>query len=242
MLKRSVDVLASALGLIVTSPVLIGLSVVIWLQDFHSPFYVADRVGRNGRMFKMVKLRSMSVGVDKSGANSTAQNDPRITRVGRWMRSYKLDELTQLWNVLTGQMSLVGPRPQVKRDVDLYTDAEMRLLAARPGITDISSIVFSDEEMILSGTQNPGLAYNQLIRPWKSRLGILYVENVSIWLDLRLIVLTVLTIVNRKRALLHVRSIVQSLEAEQELVEISGRDIPLYPYPPLGSTEIVKSF
>ena len=93
MLKRAVDVLASALGLIVTSPILIGFSVAVWLEDFCSPFYMAPRVDRGGRDFTMVKLRSMSIGADKSGVDSTAQNDPRITRVGRWIRSYKLDEL-----------------------------------------------------------------------------------------------------------------------------------------------------
>ena len=241
MLKRTVDILASALGLIVTSPILIGFSMLVWFQDFHSPFYVADRVGRNGRMFKMVKLRSMSVGADKSGVNSTAEDDPRVTRVGRWIRSYKLDELTQLWNVLIGQMSLVGPRPQVKRDVDLYTETEMGLLAVRPGITDLSSIVFSDEGKILEGVADPDLAYNQLIRPWKSRLGILYVENVSIWLDLKLMVLTILAIINRASALGYVRSILVKLEAETQLVEICSRATPLYAYPPPGSTEIVTS-
>ena len=138
-------------------------------------------------------------------------------------------------------MSLVGPRPQVRRDVDLYTETEIGLLAVRPGITDFSSIVFSDEGEILEGEQDADLAYNQLIRPWKSRLGLLYVKNMSVWLDFKLIALTILAIVNRTSALSHVRAIIESLEAEKELVQISGRTIPLYPYPPPGSTEVVTS-
>ena len=138
-------------------------------------------------------------------------------------------------------MSLVGPRPQVRRDVDLYTETEMGLLAVRPGITDLSSIVFSDESAILEGEPNPDLAYNQLIRLWESRLGLLYVENMSVWLDFKLIALTILAIANRASALVHVRAIIESLEAEKELVEISAPTIPLYPHPPPGSTEVVTS-
>ena len=121
----------------------------------------------------MVKLRSMIINADKNKVDSTASDDMRITRVGMMIRAYKLDELTQLINVLKGDMSLVGPRPNVQRDVDLYSETEKRLLSVKPGITDFSSIIFSDEGDILSGLDDPDIAYNQLIRPWKSRLGIL---------------------------------------------------------------------
>ena len=144
-MKRMFDILVSSVGLIIVSPLLIPVCILIWLQDYHSPFYVAPRVGRFGKVFKMIKLRSMIINADKSGVDSTAANDKRITKLGQFVRRYKLDELPQLINVLKGDMSLVGPRPNVKRDTDLYTDVEKGLLLAQPGITDMASIVFADE-------------------------------------------------------------------------------------------------
>jgi lipopolysaccharide/colanic/teichoic acid biosynthesis glycosyltransferase len=190
MIKRLFDFTASALGLLLSSPVLLPVMFLVWLQDKHSPFYVASRVGRNELPFKMIKLRSMVINADKSGIDSTAANDNRITAVGQFIRRYKLDELTQLWNVLKGDMSLVGPRPNVKRETDLYTPLEKKLLRVKPGITDISSIVFSDEGDILKDQTDPDIAYNQLIRPGKSLLGLLYIDNQSLVLDLNLCFLT----------------------------------------------------
>ena len=181
MIKRLVDILASFFGLLITSPILLPVMFLVWKEDKRSPFYIASRSGRNGTTFKMVKLRSMVVDADKSGVDSTSGNDMRITPIGHKIRRYKLDELIQLWNVLIGDMSLVGPRPNVKNETDLYTDVEKRLLLVRPGITDFSSIVFSDEGEILEGKKDPDLSYNQLIRPWKSRLGLAYIENQSIF-------------------------------------------------------------
>ena len=120
----------------------IPICVLIWLQDFHSPFYIAPRVGKDGKIFKMVKLRSMIIDADKTWVDSTSSHDKRITPIGRFVRAYKLDEIPQLWNVLKGEMSFVGPRPNVKREVDLYTEIESNLLTVQPGITAISSIVF----------------------------------------------------------------------------------------------------
>ena len=125
----------------------------------------------------MVKIRSMIINADKTGVDSTSSDDMRITSVGKVIRKLKLDELSQLWNVLIGDMSLVGPRPNVKSETDLYTKIEKNLLNVKPGITDFSSIVFSDEGDILSGSDDPDLLYNQLIRPWKSRLSLFYIEK-----------------------------------------------------------------
>jgi len=136
------DMLVSFLGLLFLSPVLAVVTYLIWKQDHHSPFYVAPRVGKNGRLFNMVKLRSMIAGADKTGVDSTSADDSRITSIGHFIRRFKLDEFTQLWDVLKGDMSLVGPRPNVKRETDLYTDVEKGLLDVKPGITDFSSIVF----------------------------------------------------------------------------------------------------
>ncbi len=189
----------------------------------------------------MIKLRSMVVNADKSGVDSTGSNDQRITAVGHFIRRYKLDELSQLWNVLRGDMSMVGPRPNVKRETDLYTQAERGLLAAKPGITDFASIVFSDEGDILKDHPDPDVAYNQLIRPGKSRLGLFYLQQASLWLDVRLCWLTAVAIASRRRALQGVVGLLRSLGADEALVQIAGRDSPLVPMPPPGGDRIVTS-
>jgi len=189
-MKRIFDFILAFIGLIISSPILLPVIFLVWIQEWHSPFYIAPRVGKNEKPFKMLKLRSMIVNADKSGVDSTSSNDKRITGVGKFIRKYKLDELSQLWNVLLGHMSLIGPRPNVKRETDLYTDQEKRLLTVRPGITDFSSIVFSDEGEILKDQIDPDIAYNQLIRPGKSMLGIFCIENRNFLVDFQLIFLT----------------------------------------------------
>jgi lipopolysaccharide/colanic/teichoic acid biosynthesis glycosyltransferase len=240
-MKRFFDIVVSSFGLLIFFPLLFVLCLLIWLQDRHSPFYIPSRVGRDGNPYKMVKLRSMVIRADRNKVDSTANNDPRITAVGRFIRRFKLDEVPQLWNVLKGEMSLVGPRPNVQRETDLYTAEEKRLLSVPPGITDISSIVFSDEGSILEGRPDPDLAYNQLIRPWKSRLGLLYVAHRHVKLDIELIFLTVLSAVNRRSALDKVARIVAGLGSSTELVDVARRIKPLQPAPPPGMNEIVTS-
>jgi lipopolysaccharide/colanic/teichoic acid biosynthesis glycosyltransferase len=241
MLKRGVDVIVSGVGLALSSVVIVPVAVAVWLQDFKSPFYLGPRVAKGGGIFKMVKLRSMVSRADTSGVDSTSATDPRITPVGRFIRAYKLDEITQLWNVLWGQMSLVGPRPQVRRDAEMYTAEEKRLLSIRPGITDFSSIVFADEGEILKGRSDPDLAYHQLIRPWKSRLGLFYVENASLLLDLRLIWLTAVAIVSRRRALEGVHAELVKRHAPYDLAQVALRTAPLEPSIPPGGGAIVIS-
>lgn len=240
-MKRLLDILVSLFGLILLSPLLIPVIVLVWLHDYYFPFYIAPRVSINGNTFKMVKLRSMRVNADKAGVDSTSGDDPRITSVGKFIRRYKLDEITQLWNVLIGDMSLVGPRPNVKRETDLYTEEEKKLLTVKPGITDIASIVFSDEGDILEGKADPDLAYNQLIRPWKSRFGLVYIENQNFILDIKLILLTVVAMLFRKFALLKIRRLLIGLNVSAELSNIALREEPLVPIPPPGTTEIVTS-
>ena len=242
MLKRIVDAIVSAIGLIISSPVLLFFAVAVWLQDFRSPFYIADRVGNGGRSFKMVKLRSMVVNADGNGVTSTSDSDSRITLIGKLIRKLKLDEITQLWNVLIGDMSLVGPRPNVARwGVDLYTAEEMHLLSVRPGITDFSSIVFADEGTILSSEKDPDLAYNQLIRPWKSRLSLFYIDRQSIWLDIKLVFITALSIISRGKALKLVERELRRLEAPSELIDVASRKSDLIPCAPPGSTVVISS-
>lgn len=240
-MKRLFDAAGALAGLLVTSPVLAVILFLIWLHDRHYPLYRPYRVGRGGRQFRMVKLRTMVVDADRTGVNSTSGDDRRITAIGHFVRRYKLDELTQLWNVLTGDMSLVGPRPNLKREMDRYTPEEKKLLTVRPGITDFSSIVFSDEGEILRGSADPDLAYDQLVRPWKSRLGLFYVERRSFLLDIKLIVLTAVAIVNRSAALNGVQSILRGMGAPDALIQVAGRQDQLVPHPPPGMDEIVTS-
>lgn len=240
-MKRIFDLVASFFGLLVLSPFLIGASIAVWLQDFNSPYYFGERVGKDEQLFWMVKLRSMVKNADKSGVDSTSANDMRITPIGHFIRRYKLDEFTQLWNVFWGQMSLVGPRPNVKRETDLYTPDEKKLLKVKPGITDFSSIVFSDEGDILADSKDPDLDYNQLIRPWKSRLGIFYVENRSLLIDIRIVIATVVAILSREKALRMVYGILQEMSAPQELLQVVLRNEPLVPTPPPGSDRVVTS-
>ena len=189
----------------------------------------------------MVKLRSMVVRADRTGVDSTAGNDPRITIVGRFIRKLKLDELSQLWNVLKGDMSLVGPRPNVPREVALYTNEEDHLLDVRPGITDISSIVFADEGEILEGAKDPDLRYHQIIRPWKSRLGLLYVEKRNLFIDAKLIGFTLTNFLSRNWTLQKISALVKEMNGNEELVLVASRTGPLHEKAPPGLTEVVNS-
>jgi lipopolysaccharide/colanic/teichoic acid biosynthesis glycosyltransferase len=233
-LKRLFDLLFSAGVLVAASPLLLGSMLAVWLQDFHSPFFKAPRVARGGGDFTMMKVRSMVVNAAKSGVNSTGANDRRITAVGHFIRRWKIDELSQFLNVLAGSMSVVGPRVR-HWGVDLYTAEEMQLLSVRPGITDLASIVFSDEGDILAGAEHADLEYNRVIRPWKSRLGLFYVEHMSLGLDLAIVWLTFLTIVDKPAALAGVAKILERHSADPLLIAACRRDTPLAAYPPPGS-------
>jgi lipopolysaccharide/colanic/teichoic acid biosynthesis glycosyltransferase len=224
VLKRLFDVIASAAGLVLLSPLLAIVLLLVWRQDRRSPFYLGLRAGQNGKPFKMVKIRSMTVGADKSGVESTGAADPRITPIGHFVRRWKLDEVTQLWNVLKAEMSLVGPRPNTLKAVAEYSDQEKGLLAARPGITDFSSIVFSDEGDIIKQAANPDAEYDRLIRPWKSRLGLLYVKHQGVMLDLKLIWLTLVAIGGKQRALSALQPILKRCGADAALLEVSRRE------------------
>ena len=238
---RILDILVSFFGLLFLGPILLVFMFLVWVQDRKSPFYMAPRVAKGGGTFKMVKLRSMVANADKSGVDSTSNTDMRITKIGKVIRKCKLDELTQLWNVLKGEMSLVGPRPQVQRDVDLYTEVERELLSVLPGITDFASIVFSDEGSILEGRPDPDLSYNQLIRPWKSRLALFYIKTQTVGLNIKLVALTAVTIFNRPKALTGIQNELVKLGADDELITVAGRTEELSPFPPPGATDIVSS-
>ena len=222
-------------------PLIIIFSLLIWLQDFKSPFYIADRVGKYGKLFKMIKFRSMIVNASSSGVDSTAGDDNRITDIGKVVRKFKIDEIPQLFNVFMGQMSFVGPRPNVLNETNLYSKVENKILTVRPGITDFSSIVFSDEGDILKGSKNPDLRYNQLIRPWKSRLAIIYIENQSLLIDIKLIIWTILGIINRRLVLKNITNFLINIDCDQNLINACKRDKELEPFPPPGFNNIINS-
>jgi len=240
VIKRIFDILFSLSGLLFFSPILILFLISIWRYDKKSPLYISQRIGKNSKIFNLIKIRTMVVDADKKGISSTSDDDTRIIPIGQKIRNYKIDELTQLFNVLIGNMSLVGPRPNVKTEVDLYTEIEKNLLSVKPGITDFSSIVFSDEGKILENKENPDLSYNQLIRPWKSRLGLIYVKHQSILLDLELMIFTLVALISKPTALKWVVKKLEKFNVDQKIIDVVKREKQLYPFPPPGSDKIFE--
>jgi lipopolysaccharide/colanic/teichoic acid biosynthesis glycosyltransferase len=176
---RVADLFFSLIGLIVLSPIILVFAFLIIINDFGSPFYVQERIGVNGTMFKLLKLRSMK---NKSGSLLiSTSNDSRITPIGKFIRKYKIDELPQLWNVLMGTMSIVGPRPEVAKYVALYSKRQRNVLMVRPGITDYASITFKNENEILGKALNPEHTYINYILPRKLRLNMIWIENKSLF-------------------------------------------------------------
>lgn len=195
-MKRIFDIVASGCGLLVLLPLFVVLSVWIKLDSKGSVFYRQTRVGRYNRDFKLFKFRSMRVGADKHGLITVGGRDPRITRSGYFIRKYKLDELPQLINVFVGDMSLVGPRPEVRKYVDMYTPEQMHVLDVRPGITDMASIRYRNENELLEAVDNPDLYYVEVIMQDKLRINLEYVKKHSFWFDLKLIFKTFYTIIS----------------------------------------------
>ncbi len=240
-MKRLFDILISIVIITLISPILLLVGVLIFLTDFQSPFYIAERVGKDFIIFKMIKLRSMRNDVSLKSIVSTSLNDPRITKIGRIIRKYKIDEFSQFLNVVSGHMSIVGPRPNVKVEVDLYTRDEKQILLVKPGITDLASIVFFDLNEILKYSKDPNTDYNQLIRPWKSRLALFYVYNRSLNLDFKIILITILSFFNRRVAMNWVARILKNKNAQNNLIDICKVEKVLYPFPPPGSNSIVSA-
>jgi lipopolysaccharide/colanic/teichoic acid biosynthesis glycosyltransferase len=225
--KRAVDIAIAAVALLIAAPAILAAGLLVWIGDGGPIFFVGPRVGRGNRDFGMVKLRSMTVDAPNRGGTSVARGDPRVTRIGAILRRSKLDELPQLWNVLRGEMSLVGPRPNTRSGgVDRYTDAELQLLTVPPGVTDLASIVFSDEAAILATTDEADHRYDRLIRPWKSRLGLLYVERHTLATDLTILLLTLVAIVAKPVALRGVAVLLKHWGADPELRAVCRRDEP----------------
>ncbi len=178
-MKRIFDVVASGCGLLVLSPVFLILAIWIKLDSKGPVFYRQVRVGRNNKDFKLFKFRSMRVGADKKGLITVGGDDPRVTRSGYYIRKYKLDEFPQLINVFIGDMSLVGPRPEVRKYVDMYTSEQMHVLDVRPGITSLASIRYRNENDILAAAEDPDKCYIEKVMPDKLAIDLEYVANHS---------------------------------------------------------------
>lgn len=193
--KRAMDIAISTAALCVLWPVFLLIALAIVIDDPGPVFYRQVRVGRGGRPFRIFKFRTMVVDADKKGLSITVGRDSRITRVGAFLRKTKLDELAQLLNVLCGQMSFVGPRPEVPRYVELYTPYQRQVLLVRPGITDYASIAYRNENDLLAGADDPEKMYIETIMPDKIELNMKYLREISPLADLRLILKTVIAVI-----------------------------------------------
>jgi lipopolysaccharide/colanic/teichoic acid biosynthesis glycosyltransferase len=196
--KRLFDLVFSLVGLILFAPAMLIIAVIVKLTSPGPILYKGTRVGQFGRPFALLKFRTMVINADKIGGPSTADDDPRVTTIGRVLRKYKLDELPQLFNVLTGEMSFVGPRPEVPAEVALYSPQQRSLLRVPPGITDWASMRFHNEGEILRGSPNPHQTYQEKIRPEKIRLGLEYIEKRSFRIDMQIILGTIGLIVRTR--------------------------------------------
>ena len=190
MVKRTFDMIWATVGLLLLWPLFLFVGLLIKLEDGGSIFFRQRRVGRHGHTFRMWKFRTMLVDAELKGSALTVGRDPRITRVGHWLRATKIDELPQLLNVWTGEMSLVGPRPEVQKYVDLYSVGQRQVLGLRPGITDLASVKYRRESDLLAASSDPDRTYVEEIMPEKIRINLEYAAQASAWKDFRVILLT----------------------------------------------------
>jgi lipopolysaccharide/colanic/teichoic acid biosynthesis glycosyltransferase len=195
LLKRLFDILASLFGIIILLPFFMVICLTMAVSCGFPLFYMQTRVGKNNKDFKLFKFRTMHLDADKKGLLTVGGRDPRVTSIGYYLRKYKLDELPQLFNVLFGTMSLVGPRPEVRKYVDLYTNEQQKVLSVRPGITDFASLEFINENDLLAKSTNPEQTYINDIMPAKLTLNAKYIEQHGLLVDFKIIVNTILKIV-----------------------------------------------
>lgn len=193
-MKRLFDFLFSTFGLLILFPFFLLIALWIKLDSRGPVFYRQERIGLNSIPFLLFKFRTMHTGADRGNAITVGHRDPRITRAGYYLRKFKLDELPQLINVLSGTMSLVGPRPELKKFVDLYTPEQQQVLTIKPGITDYASIEFRNENELLTGKPNPIDFYIREIMPVKLALNLKYLQSQSFWSDLVIIFRTLVSI------------------------------------------------
>ncbi len=201
-IKRVFDIVMSLTGILIFLPIFIIISVLIVLDSRGGVFYGQHRVGKNKRSFILYKFRTMLTGSDKQGLLTVGDNDKRVTRSGRWLRKYKLDELPQLFNILKGDMSFVGPRPEVSKYVDLYNERQKKILSVKPGITDWASIKYMDENEMLANVPDPEDYYIRYIMPSKAEINLKYVAEHNFWTDIKIIFLTIRNVFFKDRQLI----------------------------------------
>lgn len=197
MLKRIFDLIVSFIATLVLFPFFVLICLLVYVDSGSPVLYLQERVGKDGKLFRLIKFRTMHINSDKLTAITVGKRDPRITRMGYFLRKYKLDELPQLINVLKGDMSLVGPRPELKRFVDLYDHEQQKVIQVRPGLTDYASIKFRNENEMLEGKSDPIDFYVQEILPVKLALNLKYIGERSLWLDIKILFQTVFSIFRR---------------------------------------------
>jgi len=195
-LIRFFDIIFSALGLVVLAPVFAVISLKIRLGSKGGSFYIQERIGKDGKAFGLYKFRTMRIGADNEGLLTVGEHDQRITRIGHFLRKTKMDELPQLLNVLKGEMSLVGPRPEVRKYVELYTEAQRKVLSVRPGITDYASIEYVNENELLSQADDPERTYIEKVMPDKIKLNMRYLEHYTVSEYFKIIFLTLIKILS----------------------------------------------
>ena len=192
---RLFDILFSTLGLIILSPLFVILYILIRTESKGGAFYIQERIGKDGRPFGLYKFRTMRVGSDTEGLLTIGEHDNRITRIGYYLRKTKIDELPQLLNVVKGDMSLVGPRPEVKKYVDLYSEEQRKVLNVRPGVTDYASIEYVNENELLSKAEDPDRVYIEEVMPDKIKLNMKYLEHYTVHEYIKIIFLTIKSLI-----------------------------------------------
>ena len=194
MLKRAFDIVVSFLGLVLLSPLLLFIAILVIVDSKGGIFFIQQRVGMNGDLFNLIKFRTMAINSEKGSSLTIGGKDSRITRVGYYLRKFKIDELPQLFNVLKGDMSIVGPRPELQKYVNMYNESQMEVLKIRPGITDLASIKYRNESELLFASSNPEEFYVSKLMPEKLKLNKEYMANSSFLGDMRIIFKTFIAI------------------------------------------------
>ena len=194
MINRAFDILFSLFAILISSPIIILAALIIKIENFNAPIiFQQQRGGLNQSYFSIFKFRTMTSNADKKG-EITVGNDSRITKPGKWIRKFKIDELPQFFNVLKGDMSVVGPRPEVAKYIALYNSEQLKVLSVKPGITDYASIVYFEENQLLGQSENPEKTYTEVIMPNKLKLNLKYIKEKSLYVDLKIIFLTIFRI------------------------------------------------
>jgi lipopolysaccharide/colanic/teichoic acid biosynthesis glycosyltransferase len=222
---RFFDFIVALIGLLIFSPLFLVIAILIKLSSSGSIIYSQERVGLNGKLFRLYKFRSMVANADKIGTSVTSDEDPRITKIGRFLRKTKLDELPQLWNVLKGDMSLVGPRPDVPEVVNTYSPEMRRILEVRPGITGTAALYLINEEELLALAHDPDRAYEEIFIPAKIKLSMEHVTRKSIWFNLSIIIKTMWALTGGKIFPLKEHPVVE--EIKRQIINLNGR-VPIH--------------